>query len=553
MKYRCLSSAKNNNRKIRNLLFLVSMLSLICISHVHAATYNYYFSNSGGGTQCSQQNPCSTLSVARNKIEALNSSDTANLYFARGDKWSIKSSAVGVKTWYGLKIAPTDPIVNINAYGSGDKPIFDGLVSDFNSVPYHNASNGPTLWNSLFRIERANCSINNIEIRRVYGNGILLIGSGKTGFKLQHCNINNFGNCGIAADGGINVTVEYCTFHTGQELYRARKRPNGWGGAIQTKTTSGIKPFGGVTRYNLVYNIYGEGLNVASGVIEYNIIGDTSSIGIDVSSHNWDATEVTVRYNKITFSDWGISIYDNMPGSGPHGIRVADENEGGRNINGDVKIYGNIIINRSNGIEIYELVGDTDDAQPWGPIKVFNNTIIDSHKNNFKVSSKHKVFPNVKIYNNASILYDQINASHVYDALPDRVGWDIKNNAFWTTGGSPKVSKDWRNNYVVSDPKLPKIGWTSSKGENYFKQISFNNIYPPNDSSLVGTGKNLGSGYISSLLTYGSNFSTLPDKATFQMKNNPINANWAIGAIINGGETPISLNKPENLRVISTE
>ena len=131
---------------------------------------------------------------------------------------------------------------------------------------------------------------------------------------------------------------------------------------------------------------------------------------------------------------------------------------------------------------------------------------------------------------------------------------DIDNNAFWTTGGSPQVIDGWRKNYVVSDPKLPKTtGWASTKGENYFNQINFNNIYPPSNSSLVGTGKNLGSDYIPTLLTYGTNFSTLPNKATFQTKNNPINSNWTIGAIINGGETPISMTKPENLRIISTE
>ena len=549
MKLRCLSSTKNNNRKIRNLIFFVSMLSLICISHVHAATYNYYFSNSGGGTQCSQQNPCSTLSVAQNKIMALNSSDNANLYFARGDKWSIKSSAVGMKTYYGLRIGPNDPIVNINAYGSGDNPIFDGLVSDFRSVPYHNASNGPTLWNSFFKFERANCSIKNIEIRRVYGNGILLVGSGKTGFKLQYCNINNFGSCGIIADGGINVTIEYCTFHTGQELYRAGKR-TGWGGAINTKTGAGSAPSGGITRYNLVYNIYGEGLNVASGIIEYNVVGDTGSVGIDLASHNWNATEVTVRYNMITHSDWGISIYDNMNGSKPEGIRVGDEKEGGRNINGNVKIYGNLIINRNHGIEIYELVGDTNDAQPWGPIKVFNNTIIDSHTGNFKVSSKHKVFPDVKIYNNASILYDQKNARHVIDALTDRVGWDIENNAFWTTGSSPNVSVGWRNKYVVSDPKLPGRGWTKQSGTHYYFGISFADIYPPSDSSLVGSGKQLEDSYVKNLLTNGTNFNALPYKAEFQLKT----SSNTIGALTRGSISSNSnntLSSPENLRILS--
>ena len=90
MKFRCLSSAKNNNRKIRNLIFFVLMLSIICISHVHAGTYNYYFSNSGGGSTCIQNSPCSSISQAQSKINSANSGDTVNLYFKRGDSWTFK-------------------------------------------------------------------------------------------------------------------------------------------------------------------------------------------------------------------------------------------------------------------------------------------------------------------------------------------------------------------------------------------------------------------------------------------------------------------------------
>ena len=362
------------------------------------------------------------MTVAQNKINTLNNNDTANLFFARGDKWSVNSTSIGAKTFYGLHIGPTAPIVNIDAYGSGDKPIFDGLVYNFGSVPFPNGKNGPTYWNRFFQFDRKNCSVKNVEIRRVYGHAIFLNNNGNINFTLQYCNINNFGNTGISAPGGKNVTIEYNTFHTGQQLHLFGKVPF-WGAAIQTKGNYGGSPSGGITRYNLVYDISGEGINVASGVIEYNVIGNTGSVGIDVASHNWDATAVTARYNLVTMADWGTHVYDQHKNGGSVGIRVADEKNGGENIHADVKIYGNLIINRLHGIQIVELFGDTNDAKPWGPIRVFNNTIIDSHKNNFMVANTNNVFPDVKIYNNASILYDRKDARHVNDALKYRAGW----------------------------------------------------------------------------------------------------------------------------------
>ena len=58
----------------------------------------------------------------------------------------------------------------------------------------------------------------------------------------------------------------------------------------------------------------------------------------------------------------------------------------------------------------------------------------------------YAVSPTCKIYNNASIFYDQTGATHVEDdAVQYPSGWTIDNNAFWTTGGSPIVDSNWRN------------------------------------------------------------------------------------------------------------
>ena len=545
------SIKKKHNNNLISLLSFVLIIIFSLVSTLHAATYNYYFSNSGGGSTCSVDRPCANVSDAKHKVDAAASLDTVNLYFKRGDSWTFKTAAVSKTNTHGLLVDTSNPVVNIDAYGSGNKPCFDGLIKNFSTVPMHNPNIGPLLWSRIFEFRRPNCSVKNVEIRRVYGNGILLKGNGENGFYLKHCNINNFGGCGITVDNGANnITVEHCTFHTGQQLIRYNKR-KGWGGAINLKREGGIKPSGVVVRYNLVYDIAGEGINAANAIIEYNIIGDTSSIGICTVPHNWDYKQNIIRYNLIIGSDWTLSDYDNIKGvvSSPVGWRMFDEQEGGSNRNCDVQFYGNIIINRSYGVWLFNKLDS-----PFGSIKIYNNTIIDCYKRNIYVNNPDQ-FLDVKFYNNASFLYDRSNGVHAkdYNNFLPYPGWDIDNNFFWTSNGTTVVGNAWKRNAVIKDPKLPGNRWTRQSGANYYYGISIADIYPPSDSAVISTGKNLGSGYNTSLLTYGTNFSTLPDKAIFQMKNNSINSKWTIGAIINGGETPTSLTKPENLRVISVE
>ena len=171
MKFICLALLKDINN-IKRLLFSILLITFIFVSSIHAATYNYYFANSGGGSTCSINSPCATLKVAQNKINTAGSSDTVNLYFNRGDTWSMNTAAVSKTSIYGLYVSSSSPIVNIDAFGSGDKPIFDGMVTDFSSVPSHDDTNGPLRWNRIFQIVKDNCSIKNIKINGVYGMGI---------------------------------------------------------------------------------------------------------------------------------------------------------------------------------------------------------------------------------------------------------------------------------------------------------------------------------------------------------------------------------------------
>jgi len=504
----------------------------------NAATHNYYFSNAGSGNTCSQGSPCATLAIARTKINDIGSEHIVNLYFNRGDTWSANTSAVNKTICHGLLVDENnDPAVNIDAYGSGNDPIFDGLVSNFSTAPAHNSTTGPLFSNRFFEFKRNNCSISNIEIKRVYGHGIFLNPSNY--FTLDSCNIHDFGAGGISTSsgtGGSHITVINNTFHTGQELWRYSKR-SGWEAAIQLTSANHLCE-DNIIRYNVVYDIYGEGIQTPNSLCEYNIVGNTYSIAINNAPQNWDSKTTTIRYNIVTASDWNSSAYP-----GATGIRVMDEYTGGSNANADIQIYGNIVINRSFGVRIFS---PEDPENPFGSVKIYNNTVIDSHNCNMYVAHPEE-FTSIKIYNNSFILYDQTGARHVLDYqnfLP-HANWTIDNNHFWTTGGSPTVDVGWRTNYIITDPKLPgepSIDWDGQSGATYYKNIDFNtHLYPPADSALVNAGKTLESAaYETMFLTKGTDFDTLPNTPTYQRVSQFDAPNWSIGAIVRGVGSPIS-------------
>ncbi len=542
--------------RILTLLTLMTLCSLPLLAN--AATYNWYFSDDAAGNAAgndttgdgSEAKPWKTLSKAQSQIDSVNSGDTVNLYFDRGDTWSYNSAQVSKRVTYGIEIGTDDPIVNINAYGSGDKPAFDGLVSNFSSVPVHNQSNGPLKWNTFFQFQRADCSVTNVEIKRVYGIGIALKDDGGLRFTLSYSYIHDFGSVALDTDTTGSFTLEDCvaeynTMHTGQELYRYSKM-SGWGPAIDFNDSSETVD-DNIARYNVIYNIYGEGINNMNGITEYNVIGDTRSIAINTSNHANDALAGTiVRYNLIVHSDWSSSIYSS---SSSAGIRVFDEKIGGDNSKADISIYGNIVINRGIGIWAFQ---SQDPGNPYGSVKIYNNTVIDCHLANFYIKDPQE-FTHGYVYNNTSILYDRTGSKHANN-IDISSTWNVDNNHFWTTGGSPSVPTAWQKNYRTGDPKLPgepSVDWDGQKGATYFANIDITtHLYPPSGSALVDAGKALGSNYERLFLTAGTDFSALPDNARFQKISQNQDGAWDIGATVhnfNGSSIP----PPGELKILN--
>ena len=562
-------SLKNNMR----LIIYILLLTFLFIFPVNAATYNYYFSMSGSGSTCSQASPCKWLSsrqvgyvsgetTAQNKIDNASSDDIINLYFNRGDTWTFDTDAVSTTRNYGLAIGSDDPIVSVDAYGSGAKPKMYGTVSArgtwFDDVPKHNATTGPLKWNNLFEMERNGCSFKNIHIDGIYGSGFYVPPVYTVDdITIESVDVTNFGSIAFTPSltyGTQNSIITKSLFHTGQQLFRYGKSGcvNCWGGAFTFAPwkTEGRSSANNLASYNVVYDIYGEGIHGYGYTAEYNIVGDTGSYGIYVCPASGDSTNTTIRYNFVIQSS--SDIYKNHPGASYHGIVVADERAGGSNSSVTVEVYGNIVINRYVGIMFNNY---DDNTSPWASVRIFNNTIIDSFSWNMYVNHGELATAGY-CYNNASILYDRTGDKHAKDQYgSDISSWTIENNHFWTTGGSPTVDVDWDTNYVTTDPKLAgeeqgsPMDWDGQSGAEYYKNITFADVTPKSGSSLINTGKNIL--FEDTYLSNGSDFSVLPNTFTFVKKQQLHDGKWDIGAIIfsESTESKAILKSPVGLDV----
>jgi S-layer homology domain len=541
---------------MRRSLFYILLLTFISVSSVHAATTFHYFANSGSdsNTPCTNSgSPCKTLDKAQNIIDSKSSSDVVYLYFKRGDTWSMDTSAVALTTTYGLTVANRNPKVNIDAYGSGNKPVFDGMVPDFNDpgVHPHNATTGPFFWNKVFQINRNHCSIKNVKIANVYGSAVCLgsVNDPADYFTFEGNEVSNFGYSGVYPS--MNYGTRYSTYtknliHDGGQLYKVGLSgfPN-WGIGLSTVTwpATNRTALGNEVSYNVVYNISGEGIHGNGYTAEYNIIGDTGSVGIYLYGATNDMVSTIARYNFVVMSDHSSSEYFNLPKISPDGIYITDELAGGDNTGATIQVYGNIVINRWMGIAFNDFANDSQ----MGEVRIYNNTLIDNHKYNIYIGNYDKVQAGGGyIYNNASILYDQTSLTHVLDQdNPADLSsyWTIDHNAFWTTGcaGNPTVDDDWKTYWVHNDPKLAgeeqgsPVAWTGQSGSTYYKDITFSNVLPNSDSALINAGKTLGAGYETKFLTYGTDFSKLPFVPTFQRASQSDLPEWSIGAIVRGG------------------
>ena len=487
------------------------------------ATYSFYFSDDATGnaagtdtavdiTHC--QGPagtaggtCKTLAHAQAMVGFADPADTVTLYFDRTDTWTYDTAQVNTTT-FALEIASTDPVVIIDAYGEGAKPVFDGLVADFDSgdAPTHNAVTGPERWNSFFKIRRSNCSIKNIEITQVYGHGIRSIGDGSNTLSVEYCDINKFGTSAVSMDGPASGNIiKHNTFHTGQQLMRFGKSGGSWTAAIQAQDQTSAYS-GNQAMYNVIYDIYGEGINLLNGLSEYNVVGDTwsTAIGSSVFQQAWG--EQIVRYNLIIHSSSATYYSGNSVG-----LRIYDEQLTGDNSAADIQVYGNTVINKAYGIRCFT----TGDGGQIASVKVYNNLFIDNRVHNMAISNAAE-FDAGYIYNNASILYDRTGVTHVSDSGV-MTTWTIQNNAFWTAGSSidctdsGDIDADWATGCVDGDPILPGealgVDWDGQDTATYFSDIKYTTHLYPIAGALIQAG--FDHAFEQTFLTTGTDFTNV--------------------------------------------
>lgn len=544
--------------------YLFIILSFLFFANpVRAATYNYYFSDDATGNAAGSDTtgdgtigtPWKSLSKAQTEVDNAGSSDTVNLYFDRTDTWTVDTICGGstpctTLVWC-LDIGSDDPIVNIDAYGAGAKPIFDGSVSDFTDggVPSSGGADGPYFWSNMIKFDRNNCSISNIDIKNCYGSAIQLgdAGNGADYSTIEACDLHNTGYYGVMGStnyGTQNSTITKNLLHNIGQLYLVGKgTAYNWGVAITLSPWNGTNraPANNEVSYNVLYDISGEGIHGAGGTLKYNIVGDTGSYAIFCFGTQSDMPSTTICYNLITMSDFDNSAYDDLSSINPSGIVVADDIlSGGDNTSAIIQIYGNTIINRYHGI----VIDDYADESYLAEVRIFNNAVFDSHNKNYYINDCNSVAPGKGfIYNNASILYDQTGSTHCYDSSGSGTFgdyWTVSHHAFWTTGGDPTVDADWQTSAVVTDPKITgeddgPIDWDGQAvGDPRSTNLTFANLTPKTGSHLIDAGKSLL--WEKTFLGVGTDYNVLPSTQTFIEVEEDWDSIWDIGPIIPDSE-----------------
>ena len=405
--------------------------------------------NCGGGSAKAYR----TLRDVNAFLNNLGTNDTATVYFKRGNRWIFTSNSDSIKI--------NSPNVTLDAFGSGEKPVFDGNGQypegvTGSSVPYGYAiSVGASAIAS-------NISIKNLRIVNMYpGGGIIFSGSkaGKyfTGPGLiKGCEFENLGWAAINIyrvpnSGGAPTAIKIeNNSMTKINEYVRQVKIRGWPQVINTN--DGYS-FGHECRRNVIYNNYGEGIGAQGfAIIEYNVISDSKAPSIyKDAGYTGDGSDFSnvIRYNLI----WGDS--DGLYGGGE--IRIDDESTQGANTGNTTDIYGNIVVGAYAGIS---LLNNVTPASNWGAIKIYNNTFIDN-KFNFR-GGEIQNFNHVTIENNKSIINPDAESSCAHKSF-----WG-SSFATWVWGanywygdnnpGSPFTTYgEWG-----TDPKLGKTsGWRS--------------------------------------------------------------------------------------------
>jgi len=556
----------------------------------------YYFDSvAGGGTTCSEGSPCATYALMKTKIDTRGVNEEIGIMLKDGSEWSANSATATQFTF--VHVENDNPIVHFEAYpGTGAKPIFNGQVTDFSALDTGaldwpngdtctaGCATPPCIGNRLLWIERSYSTVKGIELKNGYGSAITFGRSSDPdgdyytdNFVVELCEIHNFGYGFFSISQNWqtqNSVAQYNKMYQGQQIWRyghdQTESPDctdlKWGNGVAMAMQPGNRrePYNNIVRYNIIYDVAGEGIHNSCGTTEYNIIGDTASTAIHTGSMARTYTEncdMIIRHNLITMS--GSQAYGDLIGGGSShdGIDLHNEEANGYPINIQVEIYGNTIINRNIGLKIND---GQNWGHAWGPIRIYNNTVINSQLGNIYSSCENieTVFPDLKFYNNASIFYGESDT--IYHSAGLDTGFTHDKNLYYHDTGTHAINI-LDNGKLTGDPKLygedkaanpNNVDWsglatgdpTADGGE--VVNVEWTDIAYLVDSALVA-----GAGFdISTLgwggdrfLSVGTDFDDVLDGESAFVTKQQTDGFWTIGAYLIGGNITVTIGTSDNI------
>ncbi|MCB2141157.1 hypothetical protein KQH27_00450 [bacterium] len=504
------------------------------------STYSPTNGSCGGGTEKAYK----SLRDVNAVLNPTKGDASITILFKRGHTWNFTSDSDA--------ICIRRSNVTLAAFGTGDNPILDGN----GQYPSQTTSSGKPVGyavkvgdsSSLF----SNVYIKNITIKNMYGGGVLFSGKSANNFRgpgsVQNCEFFNIGIQAInlfevpnSSGPSGAIKIENNHLDNINVYYKKINETGNWPQAINTNNST----YGHECRYNIVNNIWGEGIG-GNGfdVVEYNIISDTRAPSIYLGTANRSGSEYSTiaRYNLIWRST--STSYNACE------IRVNDEKEEGDNTDITYEIYGNIVVGGSKGISLRNNPGNGPGRSPWGRILVYNNTLIDNQSN--MVTADTSNFKEVYIKNNVFIISGDAEGSsrHIESwNVGSMDNWDISNNFFYGKGATkdsdlPAAFRG-SNAFGTKHP-LPKTsGWRRMAD-----QPIFANMYPQADSELMQRIEAVPLSGFSKYLTIGTDWSGMPGTPKFVMKDQNDNGNkWSFGALIFNDRANIRPAPPINVLV----
>jgi hypothetical protein len=373
--------------------------------------------------------------------DTVTSSDTATFYFNRGDTWTVNLTAEVVDIPVGLDGAT----ITFDAYGTGDRPIFDGTDA---------AARAGKSW-GIFNNGIDDTTFNNLHFKNVYASAIYA--ASKDAVTVDTVKVEQAGWQCVASYDSTNFTItsvecDSAGYHGASGPDPVESFGSGNPGCI------GISP-GGTYQGNTVTDCYGEGIHCGGSTCEYNVVGNSTGTGIYVDSHD----NSVVRWNLI----WGSTAANNDDKLHPNlfvdkyfpGPGIVLDTEIANATIDDTKVYGNIIIARGWGVGIrdYPHAGDTIPRIGSTGILIYQNTIISCGYlwrayGNFDNASNPA--NDVTIQNNLSFCptTDDSYCTYVYD-ISTTATWATINANHWDELHGDDA--DWVNGGdVVSNPNL---------------------------------------------------------------------------------------------------